>query len=147
MSKSKMTGASDVARALNVLGRSLGAPINAASRKALRPMLAAAKRKAPKDEGDLRRSLIIKADGRAPKSKPRFVVGPSKSYVGADGDKPVKYAHVVEFGSADGSKPAARFMSSAFEETKDDVLKILGDEIGPQIEKAAARKLARKARK
>lgn len=146
MSGSKIGGADDLARALQTLGRSIGAPINAASRKALRPMLAAAKRNAPVDKGNLKKSLTIKADGKASKSRPRFVVGPDASYQ-IDDDRPVKYAHVVEFGPADGSRPGARFMTAAFEETKDETLKILGAEIGPQIEKAAARKIARKAGK
>lgn len=146
MSGSKIGGADDLARALQTLGRSIGAPINAASRKALRPMLAAAKRNAPVDKGNLKKSLTIKADDKASKARPRFVVGPDASYQ-IGNDRPVKYAHVVEFGPADGSRPGARFMSSAFEETADQTIKILGDEIGPQIEKAAARKIARKAAK
>jgi len=143
MSGSKISGGDDLARALATLRGKIGAPINAAIRKGLRPMLAAQKRNAPVDEGDLKRSLTIRSDTRAPKTRPRFVVGPSKAYSGADGDRPVKYAHVVEFGTADGSEAGTRFASRAFEETADEAVKILGDEIGNEIEKAAARKIKR----
>lgn len=146
MSGSKISGADDLARALATLRGAIGAPINASSRKALIPMRAAARRNAPVDKGNLKKSLTIKADGKASKSRPRFVVGPDASYQ-IDDDRPVKYAHVVELGPADGSRPGARFLTAAFEETKGETLKILGAEIGPQIEKAAARKIARKAGK
>lgn len=147
MKQSKMSGADDVARALRELGGAIKTPINAASRKALRPQLAAAKKNAPVKDGDLKRSLTIKRDSKAPKSKPTHVVGPKADYVGKDGAKPVKYAHIVEFGSADGTKAGTRFLTRAFEETADQVLKTLGDQIGPEIEKAAARKAKRRAKK
>lgn len=146
MAGSKITGADDLARALASLEGSVTAPINAAARKALQPMLKAARAAAPVDDGDLKKSLTIKK-AKSPKSKPKHVVGPAANFVGKDGAKPVRYAHIVEFGPADGSSPGARFLSGAFEETASQVIDELGKALGPEIEKAAARRAKRIAKR
>ncbi len=146
MSGSKITGADALARALASLEGSVTAPINAAARKALQPMLRAAKAAAPRDDGDLQKSLTIKRT-KSPKSKPKHVVGPAANYVGKDGAKPVRYAHLTEFGSADGTKAGTRWMTGAFEETANQVIDELGKALGPEIEKAAARRAKRIAKR
>lgn len=146
MAGSKITGADDLAKALASLGGSLTAPLNAAARKSLRPMLAAAMRNAPKDDGDLAKSLTIKP-AKSPKSRPKHVVGPAANYVGKDGAKPVRYAHLTEFGTADGTQAGTRWMTASFEETADQTIKELGAAIGPEIEKAAVRRAKRIAKR
>lgn len=138
MSKSTVTGGAAVARRLRQITPGLTVPLNQASRKAMRPMLRAAKANAPKDDGDLKKSLIVK------NRKGTTIVGPSSKYVGKDGAKPVRYAHLTEFGRADGSMAGTRWLTRAFETTKDLVIETFGREIGPAIEKRAAY-LAKKA--
>ncbi|MEQ8444866.1 MAG: HK97 gp10 family phage protein [Pelagibacterium sp.] len=144
---SRTTGADDIARALAELGTAIGTPVNAASRKALRPMLKAAKKNAPKDDGDLQKSLTIKRNTKAPRGVSVHVVGPASNYVGADGAKPVRYAHITEFGTADGTVAGTRWLTRAFDETSKETLDTLGREIGPEIEKAAAKRARRRAKK
>lgn len=138
--RSKMTGAKEIAANFRRASGGLLTPINAAARKSLAPQLAAARRNAPKDDGDLRKSLTIKKNAKSPKAKPQYVVGPRADYVGKDGARPVKYAHVTEFGTADGATPGTRWMTQAFEETSDEVLKRLADGVGSEIEKHLAKK-------
>lgn len=142
---SKMTGAADVAAALRKLGSTLQPAVNAAARKSMAPVLKAAKANVPIDDGDLRRSLVVRKQ-KSPKGTTRFAVGPSNKFTGKDGDRPVKYAHVVEFGSADGTKPARRPLTRAYESTKDEAQKVFGKEIGPAVERQAAKVAARAKR-
>lgn len=146
MAGSKITGADDLAKALASLEGSVTAPINAASRKALVPLRNAARAAAPVDDGDLKKSLTIKK-AKSPKSKPKHVVGPAANYVGKDGAKPVRYAHLTEFGTADGTQAGTRWMTGAFEETANQVIDELGKALGPEIEKAAARRAKRIAKR
>tara|TARA_R110000868_G_scaffold27661_22_gene104681 strand:+ start:1444 stop:1881 length:438 start_codon:yes stop_codon:yes gene_type:complete len=142
--RSRMTGAKAIAGSFRRASGGLLTPISTASRKSLAPMLAAAKRNAPKDDGDLRRSLTIKKNSKSSKARPQHVVGPRADYVGKDGSKPVRYAHITEFGTADGTVQGTRWLTQAFEETSDDVLKSLAAGIAPEIEKHLARKAKRK---
>lgn len=141
-----MSGAADIAAAFAAVGGNLATPMAAASRKALRPMLKQAKATAPVDSGDLKKSLTVKRSRRVPKGVVEHQVGPSKDYVGADGSKPIRYAHLTEFGKADGSQKGTRWMSRAFEETKAETIEEFGKAMGPEIEKAAARRAKRRAK-
>lgn len=145
--RSTMTGGAATARVLRQIVPGLAVPLNEASRKAMKPMLAAAKANAPKDTGALRRSLTVKRR-RSPKDKPVHVVGPRKDATGKDGRKPVKYAHIVEWGRAagkdgKGAMAGTRFLTRAFESTSEQVLRLFGAEIGPAIERRAAKLAAR----
>ncbi|HEV7344555.1 MAG TPA: HK97 gp10 family phage protein [Devosia sp.] len=142
--RSKMTGAKAMATTFRRASGGLLTPISAAARKSLAPQLAAAKRNSPRDDGDLRKSLIIKKNPKSPKTKPQHVVGPRADYVGKDGAQPVRYAHLTEFGSADGSQAGTRWLTASFEETADEVMKRLKDGIGTEIEKHLAKKAGRK---
>jgi HK97 gp10 family phage protein len=144
--RSKVTGARSMFANMRKIMPGMQAPMNLASRKALAPLLSAAKRNAPVDEGDLKKSLAVKRDSRARKNQSRHVVGPRADYMGADGDRPVKYAHVVEFGSADGSKKGTRFLTRAFEESSAEVMRRFGEEIGPALERQIE-KIAKKRAK
>lgn len=147
MSRSTVSGAADIVAALNYLSGEIGTPSARAARKALTPTLKAARKNAPKDEGDLKKSLTVKRVARMPQNKNKHLIGPRADFVGDDGDAPVRYAHITEFGKADGSVRGTRWMSRAFEETKDEAVEIYAREIGPEIEKAAARKAKRRAQR
>lgn len=127
----------------------LAVPLNEASRKALKPMLAATKQNAPVRSGALKRSLAIKK-ARSPKVRPVHLVGPRSDYQEGD-DRPVKYAHILEFGRAanadgKGAIRGTRFMTRAFEATAQQALKILEVELPAAIERRIV-KLATRARK
>lgn len=141
--RSQMTGGKQVASTFRRASGGFLTPISAAMRTALAPMLAAAKRNAPVDDGTLKRSLAIKKDGRSAKTRPRYVVGPSTDAVGPDGSRPVKYAHVTEFGKVDGSVVGTRWLTRSFEETADEVLHKLALQTGPEIERYMARQAAK----
>ena len=117
----------------------LAVPLNEASRKALRPLVAATKANAPVDSGDLKRTIGIRRV-RSPKIRPVHVVAPS-----------VRYAHIPEFGrapNADGNGEiiGQRFMTRAFEATSAAVLKALELEIPEAIRRRVA-KIAAKAKR
>jgi HK97 gp10 family phage protein len=145
----KVQGIRQTQMNLRELGQYVSTPANSAARKALRPTLAEAKSNAPKKYGLLRKSLTIKKS-RSSKYRPKFRVGPVASAEGPNGEKPIKYAHITEFGrapnkSGKGGMKGTRWLTRAYESTRDGVSAIFGAEIGPAIEKRAA-KLAQKAR-
>ncbi len=151
MAGSRVTGAKDIAANFKRASGGLQTPINAASRKALRPMLAEAKKNLKAngsvESGDLLKSLAIKRDTKAPKMQTRFVIGPDPKKTRGHGK-----AHLVELGSAphmigNVSHPGASpkpFLRPAFDETQAKTVKIFGDSIGPEVEKAIARKARKK---
>ena len=149
MVSGKMTGAEDIIAALREVAPQAVTGMNNAARKALQPVLKQARANAPVDDGDLKKALTIKRDGKAPRRQSRFVVGPSAAYTGKDGSKPVRYAHLTEFGRADGSRAGTRWMTRAWEQTQGGILDTLGKETWPEIEKAvesaAKRSVKRKA--
>ena len=143
MKRSTVSGGKAIAKRFRPITPGLTVPINLASRKAMRPMLNAAKANAPRRTGLLKRALIIK------NRKGRTLVGPDKSVTGARGAKPVKYAHIDEFGrapraSGKGGQPGTRFLTRAFDATKDLVLRTFAAELGPAIDDRV-KKLAAKA--
>lgn len=147
-------GQKALSRSLRQLQRDLIRPVGEAQRHALRPMLAAAKANVKtmgaEDTGELRRSLKVKKDSRAPKTKPTYLVGP-------DAKSPaVRYAHLVEFGTDAHYQPERQawhpgaspkpFLSQAFHANQAEALKRFEDRIGPAIEKQAVRKAKRAGR-
>jgi len=150
MASRYVTGDAETRRNLRELARYVSTPATAAARKALRPMLAAAKQNAKEsdDTGALRSSLTIKKQSKSSKLHPRFRVGPDAGHQKA-GRRPVKYAHIVNYGKVnrDGSvTPGTRFMDRAFEAEAQGTVDRFGKELGPAIEKHAA-KLGAKSRK
>ncbi len=140
MRKSTVTGGRDVAKRLRQVVPGLAVPLNEASRKALAPMLRMARATAPKDNGLLRKSLIIKRARRSSKMRPVHLVGATGIAV--------HYAHLAEFGrapGADGSggSEGSRFLTKAFDATAAQALKILGLELPAAIERRV-QKLAAK---
>lgn len=155
MAKSRVTGGRETAAAMRQLAGLVAGPANSASKHALEPTLGAAAENLKADgsirSGLLLRSLLIKRQ-RSPKTKPIYRVGPDAA------SDARRYAHLVEFGTLPhlvggrfagaqhpGTKPT-RFMTRAFESTREEVVRRFGALIGPAIEKQAAR-LAKRAQK
>lgn len=134
-------GARQAAGGLRQLAAYVATPLNAASRFALQPALSASRKNAKSagfedSTGALAASLTIKRNSRSAKLNPMHRVGPSKDYEKGD-RKPVKYAHLLEFGTSRiAPKP---FLTPAYLETKEQVVKRFGDRIGPEMEKRAAK--------
>ena len=156
-------GARQVAGNIRDLSRYVAVPLNTASRFALQPTLSAARKNAKaihseEKTGTLAASLVIKRESRSPKYKPKHQIGPSSDYernTQYGKRKPVKYAHLLEFGTAPhyqpgrgvthpGSHPEP-FLTPAYNSTKETVVKRFGERIGPELEKRAA-KLGAKAK-
>lgn len=157
-------GDKETARALRALSQQVAVPLAATSRFALQPTLKAAKSNAkniPSKEktGTLAASLVIKQKSRTSKLNPTFQVGPDSGFqrdTPFGSRRPVRYAHLLEFGTAPhyqpgrgvvhpGSRPEP-FLTPAYFATRDEVVKRFGDQIGPEMEKRAA-KLANKVPK
>lgn len=157
-------GSRETAAALRELSRYVSTPMGTASRFALQPTLKAAKSNAKaipfkEDTGALEESMTIK---KASDSKPlnqKYQVGPDASYEKQTPygiRKPVKYAHLDEFGTAPHYQPGrgvvhpgqrpTPFLTPAYFETREQVPKRFGDKLGPALEKRAAQ-LAAKQRK
>ncbi|RWN33433.1 HK97-gp10 family putative phage morphogenesis protein [Mesorhizobium sp.] len=150
-------GARETSRALRELAKQVAVPLSATSRFALQPTLKQAKANAralPLKEktGTLAASLVIKQKPRTSKVNPTFQVGPDSGVQRQTAfglRKPVKYAHLVEFGTAPHYQPgrgvvhpgtAPRpFLTPAFHSTKEEVVKRFGKKIGPEMEKRAAK--------
>lgn len=145
-------GNREVARALRELSQQVSVPLNATSRFALQPTLKSARTKVQSldlddSTGALASSLTIKRK-QSPKLAPVHQVGPDASK-SKDGRRPVRYAHLLEFGTAPHYQPgrgvvhpgskAKPFLTPAFHETKGEVVKRFGQRIGPEMEKRAAR--------
>lgn len=149
-------GARETARALRGLAQYVSTPLTTASRFALRPALTKAKqnvRSIPFDEGTgtLARSLTIKKRKGGSKLNPVTQVGPDSSVKVTTEfgvRRPVKYAHILEFGSVGPGAHVVHptpFLTPAYLDTRDQVVKRFGERIGPEMEKRAA-KLRAKAK-
>jgi HK97 gp10 family phage protein len=149
----KVTGGKETARNFRQLAMFISVPLNAASRFALQPTLKAARRNVRSLDledttGALAASLTIKRDPKSHKVNPVHKVGPGADFE-RNGRKPVRYAHLVEFGTAPRSKPGRGsthpgaapkpFLTPAFHSTKQEVVKRFGERYGPEMEKRAAK--------
>lgn len=157
-------GDKETARALRALSQQVAVPLGATSRFALQPTLKAARsnvKALPLKEstGTLAASLVIRQKPRTSKLNPTFQVGPDSGFQRATqfgSRRPVKYAHLVEFGTAPHYQPGRGvthpgsaphpFMTPAYFATREEVVRRFGKKIGPEMEKRAA-KLAAKAAK
>ncbi|RVD16867.1 MAG: hypothetical protein EOS73_25475 [Mesorhizobium sp.] len=150
-------GDREVARALRELANQVAVPLGTASRFALQPTLKQAKANAralPLKEGTgtLAASLIIRQKPRTSKVNPTFQVGPNAGFQRATEfgpRRPVKYAHLVEFGTAPHFQPERGvthpgapphpFLAPAYFTTREAVVKRFGQKLGPELEKRAAK--------
>lgn len=158
-------GSRETARALRELSKQVAVPLASTSRFALQPTLRAAKSNAKaipfkEDTGTLEASLVIKRKPRTSKVNPVFQVGPDSGYQRATqfgSRRPVKYAHLIEFGTAPHFQPGRGithpgtaphpFMTPAYFSTREEVVKRFGQKIGPEMEKRAAKLNAKAVKK
>ena len=158
-------GSKETSRALRELSKQIGVPLAATSRFALQPTLKAARSNVKalplkESSGALAASLVIKQKPRTSKVNPTFQVGPDSGFQRATqfgSRRPVKYAHLVEFGTAPHFQPGRGvvhpgtaphpFMTPAYHSTKAEVVKRFGQKIGPEMEKRAAKLNAKAAKK
>lgn len=157
--KLEIEGIDETIKALNKLPLEIERKVlDKAVRKGLKPTLQLAKAYCPVDTGTLRDSLIMKT-----KKMNRAVVGivgPDSNAEGQDSEgnlrRPVKYAHLVEFGHSifnhpleefvktnDSSPklevPAKPFLRPAWENTKGIARTLLVDEIIAGVTREAAK--------
>lgn len=137
--KAGVYGAKGVSAALRELRRNITRPVDAAARKALRPILKAAK--ANTSHASVKKALVMKKDRKAPKSMPTHLVG------GDPKNPDYRKLHLLEFGvdphkigSIDHPGHAAQpALTPAYEAHGTESIKIFGRELGPAVEKDAAR--------
>lgn len=165
----KVTGYREAAQTVKELTDKIGrGAMRDALTKAARLMTAAAKSRAPVGAtGLLKKSIKQKVITNTRKQSVTAYVGPSNNVRGqvdrfGDGDistvRPAKYAHLVEFGTASrgsyGRKgqtvspgnPPRPFLRPAYEATKAAAHHKYKTELGPAIEKTAAKIRKRKVR-
>ena len=130
-------GLDELAAVLDALPGKLGPQVvGRILRKAEKPLVAAARARAPKKNGDLVKSIGGIAGRGAGKGQQRYVGprrgGPFKGYTG----------HLVEYGTgprtqkdgtSTGSMPAQPYMRPAYEETKEQITQIIKDEVAAVI--------------
>lgn len=150
-------GNRETARALRELARQVSVPLNATSRFALQPTLKRAKANVlalplTDETGTLAKSLVIKKKGKGSKLNPVHQVGPDagvEKFTQYGFRRPVKYAHLLEFGTAPHYQPKRGvvhpgaspmpFLTPAYFATRDEVVKRFGAKIGPEMEKRASK--------
>lgn len=113
--------------------------MRSAVRKAATPMLQQARANAPVRTGTLRESLKVKVKTfkRGKDSTVMAIIGPDRKARSEAGDRPVKYAHLVELGTVNA--PAHPFLRPAFDSTKEQSTQIYADNLKPAIQRIAAR--------
>jgi len=147
--KAKVLGTKETIRNFKALSRNITGPARSAAKHSLEPTLAAAKQNVAASghvrTGLLQKSLVIRLDKKSPKTKPRYFVGPATE-AKRGGAKAIRYAHLLEFGRHSVHPyPGVRFLTRAFLETKEEVVRRYGALIGLALEKRAAQ-LSKKAK-
>lgn len=155
----KITGFKELNLNLKELeGKIQRGAMRTAMTKAARLMVAAVKRNAPVGKTGLLKKSIKQKVTTSKKGVVTARIGPSNKVSGqvTVGKKtttvrPAKYAHLVEFGTGSrGSygregvaitpgNPPRPFMRPAYESTREAATALYGKELGPAIEKTAAR--------
>ena len=145
----KTEGFKQLADELEQLPRATGKNVlRRAGREALQPMLEAAKRNAPVDDGTLRDSITIKNTKAKRQSRTRYAKSDGVSLsLGPTGRPEGGNAAWQEFGTV--KQPAQPFMRPAADAEGEGVIDALGEALAVQIKKATdrmARKLAKAGR-
>ena len=129
----RFKGFDELGAVLDALPGKLGAQVlGQILRKAEKPLIAAMKAKAPKDDGDLIKAIGGIAGRGEGKGTQRYVGprrgGPNNGYAG----------HLIEYGTAPrqkadgtstGTMPARPFVRPAYDETAEQVSQIIQDEV------------------
>lgn len=104
-------------------------------RKALRPMVKAARNNVNVRSGQLKRSLGVKVKTYKGKHLVQGMVGARRGFniIADDGTRidPANYSHLLEFGTK--FMAPSPYLRPAFDSTADEVLQIYSDNIGDEI--------------
>lgn len=142
----QLLGADALIRKLEALpGKVYRRVVRKAINKGATPMVKAARRYAPRESGLLAKSMGKKLKSYFARGVVLSVVGPrggfGKEVTLPDGTSeyrdPVKYAHLVEFGT--DHSPAQPFMRRAYEENKTALMSAMFGEMKTGIEREAAK--------
>ena len=142
--KVKLEGFRELDKALAALGKKSteASVLRRVAKRALEPVLEAAKTYVPVDEGKLRDSIVMgsalnksarKQDRKEPRKGVRVFVGTAS-----------RNATPREFGSV--RSPAQPFMRPAWDYNQEKALQIVKRDLGTQIEKTAARVAKKRAK-
>ena len=124
----EIKGLKEVNRALKVLPERVQKNILTAGVRAVASDFAkSAKRLAPVDSGDLKKSIKVKKRRSKNRSYVRFTVGVDKTKFH------VFYGHMIEFGTA--NIPAQPFMRPAFEQNKHSAVQKITHKIRQRLDK------------
>jgi HK97 gp10 family phage protein len=113
------------------------ATLKKALTKAAQPVAVAARSYAPRESGDLARSIAVTSQltrrhrRGAKQNEVEVYIGPTS------GDGVLNYASFVEFGTID--TPAQPYLRPAWDRVEPLVVKIFAETLGPEIEAAAVR--------
>ncbi len=148
----KVEGVKELVSALQALGKSVGkAALRRVGRKAMEPMAEAARAMAPVDDGYLRDSISI-ANSQIKSVREGGATMTASGFRSAAKDGVSIYMGTAnrngvprEFGSS--RSPAQPFMRPAFDREGPRVAPRIAADLGPEIEKTAARVARKKARK
>lgn len=139
----RISGFRELDQALAELPKSLERNVlRRVATKALQPFVERAKSLAPVDEGNLRDSIVIAGSGLSRGAKAVDRAEPKQGvrmYAGTANRNAVPR----EFGSI--RAPAHPFMRPAWDATSEGMLKSVAADLGPEIERTAARAAKRKA--
>lgn len=140
----QVKGFKELERALKALpDRVRRKVMRAAMSAAGTPVLKAARAKAPKESGLLRKSLAKKTTINRKRASVATIIGPRKSVVGTHKGKPRKpsrYAHLAEKGfiNEQGEHvPPQPFLNPAMQEQQGAALNVLQTKLGEGIEREA----------
>lgn len=142
----KLLGDKELERTFKTLGERVQRKVlRQAVNTAATPVVKAARAKAPKDSGLLKKSLGKKLVTNKKAGVVTAVVGPRRNVVGEhDGKprKPSRYAHLVEKGHIDGDGnhvPAQPFLRPAMEETEAQALGVMTDKLAAGVVREASK--------
>ncbi len=155
----KIDGLRELEAALSDLGKSLGkGAMRRAANKALAPVVATAKSNveaSTNGSGALADSIRVAT--RLSKRQARQARRETRSYLETHaGAGALPHAHLLEFGTGErfhkngksvGSMPAEPFMRPAWDAHKSSMPEVVGKELWAEIERTAARKARREAKK
>lgn len=116
--------------------------IKKALRRGAKPFVKTARGSAERETNTLRKSIGVRVKTYGRSGVIMALIGPRSSITGIGPDgrvrKPVKYAHLVEFGT--DNLPARPFMRPAWEQNKQAASKRIPAEIRVEVEKEAKKK-------
>ena len=138
----KINGMADLERKLKALGSETIAKrvLRKAIRAGVKPILSAARANVPVESGALKKSLANKV--KVNKSAAYGLVGPATDYVGENGQRPSKYAHLVEYGHVSKTGqviPPHPFIRTTADESLSGARDAYAEKLAAEIEAEASK--------